>query len=66
MNPKRSKTLDELKEELRNANENFNCLVSEDGDKTAEVEDYANYMQRLLDEIKQAYRKENEVKDNDR
>lgn len=58
--PRRSKTLDELKEELRNANKNFNCLIREDGDKTAEVEDYANYMQRLLDEIKQAYRKEKE------
>ena len=58
--PRRSKTLDELKEELRNANENFNCLIREDGDKTAEVEDYVNYMQRLLDEIKQAYRKEKE------
>ena len=56
--PERSKTLDELKEELRKANENFNCLVSEDGNKTMEVEDYANYMQRLLDEIKQTYKKE--------
>ena len=61
MNPKRSKTLDELKEELRKANENFNCLIREDGDKTAEVEDYANYMQSLLNEIKQAYRKEKEA-----
>ena len=61
MNPKRSKTLDELKKELTNANETFNCLIREDGDKTAEVEDYANYMQRLLNEIKQAYRKEKEA-----
>ena len=56
--PERSKTLEELKKELRKANENFSCLISEDGDKTVEVEDYANYMQRLLNEIKQAYKKE--------
>ena len=58
MNPKRDKTLEELKEELKQATNTLNMLISEKEDKTEEVKEYASHMQSLLDEIKKTYERE--------
>lgn len=58
MNPKRSKTLEELQEQLKKATDTLNMLISEKEDKTEEVKEYASYMQSLLSEIKRTYEQE--------
>lgn len=55
MNPKRAKTLEELKEQLKKATDTLNMLLSEKGDKILEVKEYASHMQSLLAEIKNTY-----------
>lgn len=53
--PKKEKTLKELQDQLKDAVDTLNILISEKEDKTLEVKEYASYMQSLLNEIKKTY-----------
>jgi len=53
--PRKEKTLEELQEQLKEAVNTLNILISEKEDKTLEVKEYTRYMQSLLSEIKKTY-----------